>query len=152
MNKNQKPTIEPTADIDAIVAVFRSIGWNNTADRLVQLDECLDNNDPYEKPINLKSLRNFASFIIQYREQLSKPELGVGPDGDMCTEWRTVKKDIMVMVFLPSGLVRFVVMLRRPDNGHLDLKSKEDVLPEKMMKNIKPFLDTFMKNKQRDIL
>ena len=152
MNKNQKPTVEPTADIDAIVDVLRSIGWNNTADRLVRLDEYLDNDDPYEKPINLKSLRNFASFIIQYREQLSKPELGVGPDGDMCAEWRTVKKDIMVMVFLPSGLVRFVVMLRRPDNGHLGLKAKGDVLPEKMMKTIKPFLDTFMKNKQRDIL
>ena len=145
MNKNQEPIVTPTASLDNIVDVLGSIGWNNTADRLVQLDEYSNDDDPYEKPINLKSLRNFASFIIQYREQLSKPELGIGPDGDMGAEWRTVKRDIIAMVFLPSGLVRFVVMLRRPDNSHLDLKAKGDVLPEEMMKTIKPFLDTFMK-------
>ena len=144
MNSNREPLVESTADFEDIISVFKSIKLDSIADRLVQLNKLISD-DPAEKPIDLKSLQKFALFVIHHLQLTFRPALSVSSDGFVHAEWSTDKKDIMVMIFLPSGLIKFVVVFGQSTNNCHDWNMRGTLPPVMVMKVINPFLDTFMK-------
>lgn len=119
-----------------VIAALKHIGQEPIADRLVYLHDVVAD-DLDEKPIDLESLRQFALFI--YRNQLPDPQIGTSVDGFVHAEWRIEDQGILAMVFLPSGSIEFVAMLKpsAPEERSWSVRSTQS--PERMMDYIKPF-------------
>ncbi len=65
--------------------------------------------EPDDRPMQLESLRQLALFLMSQR-QLVDPEIGVSPDGIAQVEWRVGGKGLLVIKFLPTGLIRFAAI------------------------------------------
>lgn len=100
--------IAGTTSEDEIIALLRDADLEHIADRLVYLQECVAD-DPEEEPMDLESLKQFASFIMSER-QLRQPRIGVNPDGLIQTEWELPTDGVIAMNFLPSGFIEFAAI------------------------------------------
>ena len=137
-----------------IVNTLISHGPNEVAYRLVQLKEMIAG-DPDEPDLAIESLRSFADFFIQ-ETHLPAPEIGAGPEGFVEAEWRIPSRGgkkaasdesywargdgILVMKFLPTGLVRFAATSGPAGQGKERLRTS-GILPKN---SILPAVQTFI--------
>lgn len=107
-------TAEPRAS--EIVAELEAQGLCAAAERISYLLS-LDGDDPDEAPIDRRSLRALADLLTG-EPRLSRPRIGVGPDGLMHAEWAAAD-GLLAMEFLPDGVIRFSGAFGAPDAGAL---------------------------------
>lgn len=110
-------TAEPRAS--EIVAELETHGLCAAAERISYLLS-LDDDDPDEAPIDRRSLRALADLLMS-GPRLSRPRIGVGPDGLMHAEWATPTDGLLAMEFLPDGVIRFSGAFGAPDAETLRL-------------------------------
>lgn len=108
-------TAEPQAS--EIVAELEAHGLGAAAERISYLLS-LDDDDPDEAPIDRRSLGALAA-LLRGEPRLSRPRIGVGPDGLMHAEWAAARDGLLAMEFLPDGIVRFSGAFGAPDAGGL---------------------------------
>lgn len=108
-------TAEPQAS--EIVAELEAHGLGAAAERISYLLS-LDDDDPDEAPIDRRSLRALAD-LLRGEPRLSRPRIGVGPDGLIHAEWAVARDGLLAMEFLPDGIVRFSGAFGAPDAGGL---------------------------------
>lgn len=83
--------------------------------------------EPDEPRLSTKSLRNLAAFLATYTE-LASPVVGIGGDGCVHSEWRTVADGLIVMVFLDDDSVRFAELSSPDAPSVTGTCRREDVL------------------------
>ncbi len=103
-------TAEPRAN--EIVAELEAHGLRAAAERISYLLS-LDDDDTDEAPIDRRSLRALADLLTG-EPRLSRPRIGVGPDGLMHAEWAATD-GLLAMEFLPDGVIRFSGAFGAPD-------------------------------------
>lgn len=91
-----------------IVAVLRLAGKRRLADRVKHLSELVEG-DPDEPPIVFPSLRELALFLVSER-RFGDPEIGLSPDGLLQAEWPVKNGGVLVMNFLPDGMIQFAAV------------------------------------------
>ncbi len=91
-----------------IVAVLRLAQLHRLADRVEYLHR-LVKDDPDEPAIEFASLKELALFLVSER-RFGEPEIGVSPDGFLQAEWPVKNGGVLVMNFLPDGLVQFAAV------------------------------------------
>ena len=122
-----------------VVDVIKSLGLNPIADRLVYLHQTIANN-PDETALDLESLRKFALFIANQR-QLPIPQISVSPDGFVHIEWQIAEHGILIMVFLPSDVVRYVAVYQPPKSECPQWNTRGTLPPEHVMDTVGLFID-----------
>lgn len=106
-----------------LIDIIDCDGLCEIAERLSYLDN-LPIDDPLDKPLMLKSLEGFATFVLS-RESMPKTRLSVSPNGFLNTEW-DVGEDRLAMEFLDENSIRFAVILyselpRQHINGEISI-------------------------------
>ncbi len=102
-------------DIDSIVGTLRCSGHSGVADRICYLREETEI-DPSEPPINLQSLRQMATFLID-EAYPPRPRIELSPTGLIQIEWRDEENSIFAMNFLTDGQIQFAGIGKRADDG-----------------------------------
>ncbi len=98
-----------------IVAVLRLAGKRRLADRVKHLSELVED-DPDEPPIVFPSLRELALFLVSER-RIGDPEIGLSPDGLLQAEWPVKNGGVLVMNFLPDGMIQFAAVANSAIRG-----------------------------------
>lgn len=98
-----------------IVAVLRLAGKRRLADRVKHLSELVED-DPDEPPIVFPSLRELALFLVSDR-RFGDPEVGLSPDGLLQAEWPVKNGGVLVMNFLPDGMIQFAAVANSAIRG-----------------------------------
>ena len=93
-----------------IVAVLRLTGQDRLASRIEYLHGLVDD-DPDEPPIVFSSLRELALFLVSER-RFGEPEIGLSPDGFLQAEWSVKNGGVLVMNFLPDGIIQFAAVAK----------------------------------------
>lgn len=106
-----------------LIDIIDCDGLCEIAERLSYLDN-LPIDDPLDKPLMLKSLEGFATFVLS-RESMPKTRLSVSPNGFLNAEW-DVGEDRLAMEFLDENSIRFAVILyselpRQHINGEISI-------------------------------
>ena len=108
------------------------MGLHDPSNRLGDLCR-LHEDDPDEPTVDLESLRACAQFFVSY-SSLTVPEIGLTPDGLLLVEWASEQRGAAVMVFRPSGLVKFAVVSKI--HGHPRRVNGESTI-EKALESIR---------------
>ena len=93
-----------------ILAVLRLTGQHRLADRVEHLHVLIED-DPDEPSIVFPSLRELALFLVSER-RFGEPEIGVSPDGFLQAEWPVRNGGVLVMNFLPGGIIQFAAVAK----------------------------------------
>ena len=122
MSKDNKVQNNTTAK-NKLIDIIDCDGLCEIAERLSYLDN-LPIDDPLDKPLMLKSLEGFATFVLS-RESMPKTRLSVSPNGFLNAEW-DVNEDSLAMEFLDENSIRFAVILyselpRQHINGEISI-------------------------------
>ena len=137
--------ITEKSDFTDIFDALKTAGLGGVARRIRQLDNLIQN-DPAEKPIDIKSLQKFTQFLLKNRD-MSSPAISTSMDGFIHAEWQLGRKDIAVMIFLPSGLVRFTIVVDSECKDEQDWNIRGTLPPEMMLKSLKEFGSIFAKKR-----
>lgn len=113
-----------------IITKIEFFGLRSVAERLSDLD-APDEDDPEGTPMEVKSLRWFAEFVMGKR--LPPPKIGLKPDGLVQAAW-FVRDGILSMDFLPSGDIRYAAILQ-----NMKWSASGISPPDRIMKEIEPF-------------
>ena len=120
-SKNQINNIETKNEI---IDIIRKSSLNEIADRLSYLDN-LPIDDPLDKPLLLKSLQGFVTFIN--KKNIPKTRLSTSPNGFLNAEW-DVGKDSIAIEFLDQNRIRFAAIFyselpRQHINGEISINN-----------------------------
>ncbi len=129
--------IESASNHEEIIAVLRSFGLDETANRLNYLRQLVED-DPDEPSMALESLRAMALFLMSER-QLVAPQIGVTPDGVAQIEWRFPTNGILAMEFLSSGLIRFAAISAPAQRGVERLSVNGTLHKDAALEAVRPF-------------
>ena len=100
--------IETVTTRQEIIAVLRLFGRHAISDRLLTLQELIDDDDQQE-PMNIDSLRSMARFLLK-ESVLPHPQVAVSPGGLLQAEWRIADRGTVAMEFLADRFVSFAAM------------------------------------------
>ena len=122
-----------------VVALLRSFGRGEIADRVIQLKALVD--DDAEQPsIDTDSLRAVAKFLLSERH-LPDPEIGISPDGLVQAEWYIGTSGIVALEFLPAQLIRFAAIAFSKLPGDVERLRVNGILAkEDALKAVDPFI------------
>ena len=86
---------------------LRKEGFNRIADRLVQLQLCIDD-DPIEEQIRSESLDAMTEFILKYGNDYPVPQIGISPGGYILLSWRFTETNhsILVLDFIAKDKIQ----------------------------------------------
>ena len=142
---NKTVEITEKSDFTDILDALRSAGLGGVARRIMQLDNLIQNNSA-ENPIDIKSLQKFTQFLLKNRNLL-RPAISTSREGYIHAEWQSGLKDIAVMIFLPSGLIRFTTVVDAEWKDGTNLNIMGTLPPEMMLKSLKEFKYMFTKKR-----
>ena len=125
------------ASENEIIDLLRDVELEPIADRLVYLQECVAD-DPEEEPMDLESLKQFASFIMSER-QLRQPRIGVNPDGFIQAEWELTTDGGIAMNFLPSGFIEFAAISAPATHKVQRIRVSGTLAKDNALRDLAPF-------------
>lgn len=129
--------IVKAASENEIIDLLRDVELEPIADRLVYLQECVAD-DPEEEPMDLESLKQFASFIMSER-QLRQPRIGVNPDGFIQAEWELTTDGGIAMNFLPSGFIEFAAISAPATHKVQRIRVSGTLAKDNALRDLAPF-------------
>ena len=141
---NPHSQIDAAINLKEIARRIKSYGLNMIADRILYLHKVIDNS-PDQINFDLASLRNLALFFIN-EPQLPTPQIVVDEEGLSHAEWQIQDRGILIMVFLPSDMIKFVGICQPHEHSQLEWDVSGTLPPKQMLKAIKPFLDMRLTN------
>ena len=101
---------------DEVVEALRAFGLVEVAERLAYLRSLEDDLAEDEEPMDLESLRALGLLLIE-RPELPKPGIGVSAEGMFQVEWDIVPEGMVVMAFMPGGVINFAAASGSPELG-----------------------------------
>lgn len=121
-----------------VVKEFRSSSLNDIADRIERLRKsAADSNGGVD--FDLKSLRQMASMLLSH-SYLPAPQLTVDDAGCAHAMWKMPDSGVILMVFLPYGMVRYRGVFQPPESSGPQWNT-QGVLPlGQVMSTLQPFL------------
>lgn len=138
LTSNVYSQINAARNLEEIVKEIKSFGLTTIADRITYLHE-LAENDPDEVDFDLESLRKLALFFID-KPQLPVPQIVVDADGFSHATWRIPDRGILIMVFLPSDMIKFVGIFQSPEPNRPQWNVRGTLPPPQTLKAMEPFL------------
>ena len=91
---------------DEIFDVLDAVGTHEVSDRLKYLHEITQDQNPLEPSMELRSLKNLASFFLMYPDKLVEPEITIDPNGLLHAQWY-FGRAAALMIFLEDGHIEF---------------------------------------------
>jgi len=79
------------------------------AQRLLELLQDVKDEETESAGVSIGSLRSFYSFL-QIHSNLKRPIIGLTPVNDIYVSWKAEPGSVFSIHFLPSGVVRFVII------------------------------------------
>ena len=129
--------IEAAGTREEITGVVRALGRDAVADRLVYLQELVEE-DADEPTMDIESLRAMALFLLNERN-LPNPQIGVNPDGLMQIQWQVPSSGLLAMEFLSTRLIRFAA-ISEPARPGVERLSVNGTLPkDAALEAVQPF-------------
>ena len=101
---------------DEVVEALRGFGLDEVAERLAYLRSLEDDLAEGEEPMDLESLRALGLLLIE-RPELPKPGIGVSAEGMLQVEWDIAPEGMVVMAFMPGGVINFAAASGSPELG-----------------------------------
>ena len=101
-----KKQLKSASTIKNVILNLKIFGKSSIADRLSYLYD-IPVDEPYQKPIDLESIKGFALFIMD-NVHLSYPDIVVNPDGRIVVEWRLEGRGTLIFEFLSSAHVEYL--------------------------------------------
>ena len=144
---NQEPPVWQThlknaTTVEDIVLVISHFGRSPIADRLYYLHG-LPIDEPYQKPMNLESVKGFALFIMN-NAYLPYPDIMVNPDGRVTIEWDVVGHGTLILEFLSSEYVEYLDVLEQSEPVRQRQYSSGVSPIDSAMDAVKPAIDKLM--------
>ncbi len=138
--------LDEASTAHAIAEILRSHGRERVADRIDYLQE-LAREDPDEEPMALDSLWHLACFLLE-QDQLPDPEIGVSPSTLAQVEWTIpateddrARDGLLVMEFLPRGIIGFAALSEPYRQGVDRLTVHGELPPAQALEAVRPFTD-----------
>lgn len=129
---------------DEVVREFRSAGLTDIADRIEYLRGlAADGSDGVD--FDLKSLRHMASLFLSH-SGLPTPQIVVDDAGCAHATWRIPDKGIIIMVFLPSGMVKYSGIFQPSESGGQQWNTRGTLPPDQVAETLRPFLSMELAN------
>ena len=129
--------IVAASSVEEIVAVLNSTGQHGLADRIKFLHG-LSEDDPDEPSIVFQSLRQLALFLVSDR-RFGEPQIGLSPEGLLQAEWAPKKGDVLVMNFLPDGMIQFAAVARSQTGGDRSRRVNGTLTKNEALSAVRPF-------------
>lgn len=120
-----------------IVAVLRLTGQHRLADRVEYLHRLVED-DPDEPSIVFPSLRELALFLVSER-RFGEPEIGLSPDGFLQAEWPLQGGGVLVMNFLPDGIIQFAAVAKSVIAGAQFRRVNGTLPKDEALSTVRPF-------------
>lgn len=144
MDLNPQLLINTATNLNEIVELIKLYGLDTIADRILYLHKMMES-DSDQIDFDFDSLRNLALFFIN-ESQLPTPQIVVDEDGLGHAEWQIQDHGILVMVFLPSNMIKFVGICQPYKNSQSEWDVSGTLPPDQILKAIKPFLNMDLTN------
>ena len=118
---NQEPPawqthIKYATKVEDVILVIRLFGQPSIADRLDYLHS-LPVDEPYQKPMNLESVKGFTLFIMN-NAYLPYPDIVVNPDGHVTIEWDVAGRGTLILEFISLEHVEYLEVPQQPESAH----------------------------------
>lgn len=105
------------AQIEEAIAIARYVGFEATANRLLELKLDEDELETDEQPLNLLSIKQFLRFLLNHPE-LKEPGIVITNEGNVKAIWQESQNQIFWIEFSPNDDVRYLAFVpneRRSD-------------------------------------
>ena len=117
---NQEPPAWQTqlkyaTKVEDVVLVIKLFGQSSIANRLDYLHS-LPVDEPYQKPMNLESVKGFALFIMN-NAYLPYPDIVVNPDGHVTIEWDVAGCGTLILEFISLERVEYLEVPQQPESA-----------------------------------
>lgn len=121
-----------------IVAALRLTGQHRLAGRIDYLHGLVDD-DPDEPSIVVSSLRELALFLVSER-RFGEPEIGLSPDGFLQAEWSVKNGGVLVMNFLPDGIIQFAAVAKYAIGDDRSRRVNGMLPKDEALATVRPFI------------
>ena len=129
---------------EEVIKEFRSAGLAEIADRIEYLRGlAADGSDDVD--FDLKSLRHMASLFLSH-SGLPTPQIVVDDAGCAHATWQIPDRGIIIMVFLPSGMVKYSGIFQPAESGGQQWNARGTLPPEQVAEALRPFLSMQITN------
>lgn len=141
---------EPSSQVMAaktheeVIKEIRHANLVEIADRVEYLRGLVaDDSDGVD--FDLKSLRHMASLFLSH-SGLPTPQIVVDDAGCAHATWRIPDRGIIIMVFLPSGMVKYSGIFQPAESGGQQWNTRGTLPPEQATETLWPFLSMQITN------
>ena len=108
--------IDTALTVDGVLRIISLIGFDDVKAHITRLRKLL-HEDGYDDSIDLKSIKNFALFLINHFN-VSRPHVGISPDGFIDARWDIPDYVTLVMEFLPADEISFAAVFDEHESAH----------------------------------
>ncbi len=144
---NQEPPawqthLKNATTVEGVVLAISHFGRSPIANRLHYLHG-LPTDEPYQKPMNLESVKGFALFIMN-NAYLPYPDIIVNPDGRVTIEWDVVGHGTLILEFLSSEYVEYLDVLQQSEPARQRQYRSGVSSIDSVVDAVKPAIDKLM--------